>query len=114
MARNIEAADDTPSTEPILFGRRTWLLMIVGIIVIGVGILYLTQASKDAMKEVPSPNASVEATYLQRCGSCHAAPPAKDFAKWERDWDRMAAITMFMPGEQEKVHHYLDNLRRSQ
>lgn len=111
MAENSNALDETLPTESMGLRGRTWLFMILALIVVGVGILYLFQSAKVAMQEAPDPTRSVEQIYVQRCGSCHAAPPAKDYASWARDWDRMAEITMFMADEEEKVHHYLESLK---
>lgn len=111
MAQNANSFDEAPPVESMRLKGRTWLYMIVALLVVGFGIAYLYQSAKSAMQEAPDPTRTIEQVYVQRCGSCHAAPPAQDFAKWERDWDRMAEITMFMADEKEKVHHYLDSLR---
>ncbi|MBI2954871.1 MAG: hypothetical protein HYY30_11195 [Chloroflexi bacterium] len=111
MAANLDSFDEGQPDTSTGLKRRTWLFMIVSLVVIGVGILYLYQSAKGAMTEAPDPTRTVEQIYVQRCGSCHAAPPAKDYANWARDWDRMAEITMFMADEEERVHHYLEALR---
>ncbi|MBI4321812.1 MAG: hypothetical protein HY675_25240 [Chloroflexi bacterium] len=111
MAEKLNSFNDAIPAESMHLKGRTWLFMILALIVVGLGILYLYQSAKDAMQEAPDPTRSVEQIYVQRCASCHAAPPANEYANWARDWDRMAKITMFMADEEEKVHHYLESLR---
>ncbi len=110
MAQNANSFDEAPPVESMSLRGRTWLYMLVALVVVGVGIAYVYQSAKDAMQGAPDSTRSVEQVYVQRCGSCHVAPQAQAFAKWERDWERMAQITMFMGDEREKVHHYLDGL----
>ncbi|MBI2907401.1 MAG: hypothetical protein HYX92_07090 [Chloroflexi bacterium] len=99
-----------PEPPPIRW--RTFVFVTVGAIIAVAVTYYLYVAAQNAMAGVGL-NVPPDQIYVQRCGSCHAAPPPEKFASWgPKDWDRMLPLTMFMAGEKEEVHHYLDRVSR--
>ena len=98
--------------EPRPIGWRTLVFVIAGAIIAAAASYYLYVAAQNAMAGVGL-NLPIDQIYAQRCGSCHSAPPPEKFAQWgPRDWERNVERTMFMPGEKEEVHHYLDRVSK--
>lgn len=95
---------------PKKMSRLSLAFATVGVVIVVAASAYLYIAARDAMAG-PGLNLPDDELYVKRCGSCHAVPAPEAFGNWgSRDWARMLPLTMFMPGEQDRVHHYLERI----
>src|SRR3990172_5177455 len=94
--------NEAKASKPNPISRASIVIAAIGVIVTIAWSIYLYVVARDAMAG-PGLDLPIDQVYIQRCGSCHAAPPAEEFSKWgPRDWSRMLPLTMFMPGEQDQ------------
>ncbi len=101
---------DAEAREPRPISRLSLVIAAIGVVLTIAASTYLYVAAKNAMAG-PGLDLPDDQLYVKRCGSYHTAPAAEEFSKCgPRDWNRNVPRTMFMPGEQDQVHHYLERV----